>query len=89
MIKSGSLPSDLSEAMDPVRIIGNLAAHPFKNKRTGEVVDVESGEAEWLLDTLEELFDYYFVRPARLKNKQATLRNKLQEANRTPKKEEN
>ena len=32
----------------------NFAAHPIKSMHTGEVIEVEPGEAEWLLDTLED-----------------------------------
>jgi hypothetical protein len=28
------------------------------------IIDVETGEAEWNLDVLELLFDFYFVQPA-------------------------
>ncbi len=56
VIDSGTLPSNLAEAIDSVRLIGNFAAHPIKSQHTGEVIEVEAGEAEWLLDTLEALF---------------------------------
>jgi hypothetical protein len=75
-----SLPSHLAGAIDSVRIIGNFAAHPIKSESTGEVVDVEPGEAEWNLDTLEGLFDHYYVQPALLKAKQDALNKKLAEA---------
>ena len=55
------LPSYISEAVDAVRNIGNFAAHPIKNTNTGEIVDVEPGEAEWLLEVLEALLDFAFV----------------------------
>jgi Domain of unknown function (DUF4145) len=76
----GSLPSHLAGAIDGVRNIGNFAAHPIKSEQTGEVVDVEPGEAEWNLDTLEGLFDHYYVQPALLKKKQEALNKKLAEA---------
>ncbi|OGO52037.1 MAG: hypothetical protein A2148_05320 [Chloroflexi bacterium RBG_16_68_14] len=78
------LPSHLADAVDAVRNVGNFAAHPLKNTNTGEVVDVEPGEAEWLLDVLEGLFDFYFVQPELLKRKRAELDNKLQEAGKPP-----
>ena len=80
VIDSGKLPSQLVKAIDAVRNIGNFAAHPIKSKRTGEVIEVEPGEAEWLLDTLEELFDFYFVQPAKLEKKLDDLNKKLKEA---------
>ena len=83
-INSGKLPSHLTEAIDGVRNIGNFAAHPVKSKVTGEIVNVEPGEAEWLLDTLEGLFDFYLVQPAALKAKRDALNAKLQEAGKPP-----
>jgi len=74
------LPSHLAEAIDAIRNVGNMAAHPIKSTNTGEVVDVEPGEAEWLLDALEGLFDFYFVQPAILQKKRAALDQKLAEA---------
>ncbi|WP_207655824.1 DUF4145 domain-containing protein [Vallitalea okinawensis] len=58
-----NIPSYIAEAVDAVRNIGNFAAHPLKDTNTGEIVDVESGEAEWLLEVLQTLFDFYFVLP--------------------------
>jgi len=60
-----------------VRTVGNFAAHPIKNERTGEIADVEPGEAEWLLEVLEGLYDHYFVKPAQLKARRAALDAKL------------
>ena len=67
VIDSGSLPPYIVEAIDAVRKIGNYTARPIKSERTGEIVDVEPGEADWNLDVLEALFNYYFVQPATIK----------------------
>jgi hypothetical protein len=80
IIDRGSLPSHISESLDALRNIGNFAAHPIKSQSTGEVVPVESGEAEWNLDTLEALFDFYFVAPARTKARKDALNKKLKDA---------
>ena len=80
VIDSGTLPSYLTEAIDAIRNIGNFALHPIKSTHTGAVIEVETGEAEWLLDTLEGLFDFYFVQPAILRKKRAALDKKLEEA---------
>jgi hypothetical protein len=80
----GVLPSHLSESIDAVRNIGNFAAHPAKDKTTGEIVEVEAGEAEWNLDVLEGLFDFYFVQPAATKAKRDALNLKLQAAGKPP-----
>jgi len=79
-----SLPSSIAEAVDAVRVIGNFAAHPIKSTNTGEIVDVEPGEAEWSLDVLESLFDFYFVQPAKLAEKKAAMNKKLTDAGKPP-----
>ena len=84
VLNSKQLPSFLAEGIDAVRNIGNFAAHPIKSTNTGEVVDVEPGEAEWLLDLLEGLFDFYFVQPAGLKRKKEALDKKLADAGKPP-----
>jgi hypothetical protein len=84
VLDSGKLPSHLAECIDAVRNIGNLAAHPMKSQHTGEILDVEPGEAEWNLDVLESLFDFYFVQPAILKAKKAALDAKLSVAGKPP-----
>jgi hypothetical protein len=84
VLASGQLPSHLGEAVDGIRNLGNFAAHPLKSTNTGEVMDVEAGEAEWLLETLEGLFDFYFVQPAVLKAKRDALNAKLVEAGKPP-----
>lgn len=81
LISSNSLPSHLSEAVDAIRNIGNFAAHPIKTTATGEILPVEPGEAEWTLDVLDGLFDFYFVQPALLKAKRDALNLKLASAN--------
>lgn len=79
-----TLPAHLAGAIDGVRHIGNYAVHPMKSKQTGEIVAVEPGEAEWLLETLESLFDFYFVGPARLQAKRAAVNAKLTEIGKPP-----
>jgi hypothetical protein len=80
ILDEGKMPSHLLESLDAIRNIGNFAAHPTKSETTGEVIDVEPGEAEWNLDVLESLFDYYFVQPELLKLKREALNAKLKEA---------
>jgi hypothetical protein len=77
VIDAKSLPSTIAESIDAVRVIGNFAAHPIKSKVTGEIVDVELHEAEWNLDVLESLFDFYYVLPARAKAKKDALNKKM------------
>lgn len=80
ILDSGKLPSHLLLSLDGVRNIGNFAAHPIKSTVSGEVIDVETGEAEWNLDVLEGLFDYFFVQPTIMQTKREALNAKLREA---------
>lgn len=84
VLNGGSLPSQISEAIDAIRNVGNFAAHPMKSKQTDTILPVEPGEAEWTLDTVEALIDFYYVQPARLEAKRAALNKKLNEAGKPP-----
>jgi Domain of unknown function (DUF4145) len=84
VLDAGKLPSALHESIDAIRNIGNFAAHPTKSTQTGMILDVEPGEAEWTLDVLEELFDFYFVLPAVIQKKKDAFNRKLQEAGKPP-----
>ena len=76
-IQLNGVPSYLTDAIDAIRNIGNFAAHPLKDTHSGEIVDVEPGEAEWLLEVLEALFDFAFVQPKRLEERKKKLNKKL------------
>jgi hypothetical protein len=80
VIDSGKLPSHLVTSIDAIRNIGNFSAHPMKSSQTGDILPVEPQEAEWNLDVLESLFDFYFVQPALLQAKRNALNKKLAEA---------
>lgn len=84
VLKSKQLPSYLADSIDAVRNIGNFATHPLKSTNSGEIIEVEPGEAEWLLDVLEGLFDFYFIQPEELRRKREALNNKLSEAGKPP-----
>jgi hypothetical protein len=79
VIASQKVPGYISEGLHAVRVIGNFAAHPMKSTATGVIIDVEAGEAEWNLDVLESLFEFYFVQPALDAKRKAELNKKLKE----------
>lgn len=79
-----TLPNELSLNVDAIRNVGNFAAHPMKSENSGAVVDVEEGEAAWLLEVLEALFDFYYVQPARATKAREALNEKLQELGKPP-----
>lgn len=80
VIDSNALPSYIAESIDAIRNIGNFAAHPIKSKSTGEIVPVEPGEAEWSLDVIEMLYDFYFVQPTIIQQKRDALNQTLVDA---------
>lgn len=71
------VPPYVSETVDAVRVVGNLAAHPTKDQNTGTIVDVEPEEAEWLLEAIEALCDFSYVQPKLLEERKARLNAKL------------
>lgn len=79
-----SLPGYIAESIDYIRHIGNFAAHPIKDEASGQIVDIEPGEAEWNLDVLDMLFDHYYVKPALAKQKRGELNAKLDSAGKRP-----
>jgi hypothetical protein len=85
IITSNKVPPYISDDLHAVRNIGNIAAHAMKSTNTGEIVDVEPGEAEWNLDGLESLFEFYFVAPARSAKRAAALHEKLKDIGKAPK----
>ena len=78
------MPTNLVESLHALRQIGNFAAHPIKIQNTGEIVDVEPGEAKWSLDTLEGVFDHCFIQPAVLQRIRDDLNAKLKAAGKPP-----
>ena len=84
---ASGLPSQLAENLDAIRNIGNFAAHVQKAEHSGEVVPVEPEEAEWNLEVLELLFDFYYVQPAVAAARRSALNAKLAEAGKGPMKE--
>lgn len=59
-----SAPKFFTRNLDHLREIGNFATHTQKSTNTGEVIAVEPGEAEWVLDVLDTAFQHYYVNPA-------------------------
>ena len=73
------VPSHITDAVDAIRKVGNLAAHPIKDKNSGEIVDVEKGEAQWLIEVIELLLDFTFVQPIKIENRKKELNEKLKQ----------
>jgi Domain of unknown function (DUF4145) len=72
-----AIPTALRQTVDAIRNFGNFSAHPASDQTTRQVIAVESGEAEWCLDNLDEMFDHYYVRPVQAAARKATIDTKL------------
>ncbi len=83
-IKSTSLPSAIGDGLHALRELGNFAAHPIPSQASGTITPVEPHEAEWALDVIESLFDFYYVQPAKLLQRRAAISAKLQSAGKPP-----
>jgi len=79
-----NLPSYIADNVDAIRQIGNFAAHPIKERASEQIVDVEPGEAEWNLEVLDLLFDFYYVHPTLARQKRDALNAKLKAAGKRP-----
>jgi hypothetical protein len=79
-----ALPHKLRETVDAIRNFGNFSAHPIDDKTTLQVIDVEPHEAEWCLETIEELFEHFYVGPAAAAAKKAALNAKLAAGGKPP-----
>jgi Domain of unknown function (DUF4145) len=74
---SKALPTALRENIDAIRNFGNFSAHPITDQTTLQIVEVEEGEAEWCLQILLDMFDHYYVAPAKAAARRAALASKL------------
>jgi len=77
VLARGELPSHIADDLHFLREVGNFAAHATRDVHSGEVLDVEPGEAEAVLDVLLSLFDFHYVAPAKSEARRKALRAKL------------
>ena len=80
VLESKVLPSHLADNLDSVRTIGNFAAHPIKSKQTGVIVAVEPEEAEWGLEVVSDLLDWFYTQVPRNQERRQNLNAKLKAA---------
>jgi hypothetical protein len=78
------IPEDVRSAVDAIRNVGNFAAHPLKLTNSGEIAEVEAGEAEWCLEVIAALLEVTFVRPAIEKERKDRLNAKLADLRKPP-----
>jgi hypothetical protein len=71
------LPLYLKDALRTYARVAKLDSGYSKNLHPEALTPVEPGEAEWLLDVLQPLFELYFVQPARLRRTQSALEEQV------------
>jgi hypothetical protein len=84
LLDLNKIPAYLARDLDAIRNVGNFAAHPQKDQNTGEIVDVEPGEAEWTLQVLEDLLTFYYVELPKSVARRNALNQKLSDAGHKP-----
>jgi hypothetical protein len=75
--RSPELPPYLKDALRSLAQIAKLAPDNEKSRRPEVLAPVEPGEAEWLLDVLQPLFELYFVQPARMQRRHDELEESI------------
>ena len=66
-------PGPLRTDIDYLRVLGNWAVHPPKWQAAGEVVAVEADEAEWGIDAVRALFQYFYVDRAKSDRRRSAI----------------
>jgi len=84
VLNANTLASPLQDTLHMIRNLGNIAAHPLKDKVTGKIFDVKEGEAELMIDALTDLLDYY-ARIEKYKATATTAQEKVNKQKRPPK----
>jgi Domain of unknown function (DUF4145) len=77
-------PSQVADPLHTLRELGNFAAHPLKDPSTDRIVEVDAEEAEWTLDVVAALFDYFYVQPERTRERRQELNKKRKSVGKKP-----
>jgi hypothetical protein len=76
-------PARIRENLQHLREIGDFGAHTKKDG-VGQIIEVSREDAEWTLDLVDRLFDYFIVEPERDKKLQSKWNQNLADAGRKP-----
>lgn len=78
LLKQNVIPSYIKDDLHSLRTGGAVAAHPFKDIVTSQILDVAPEEAEHLLDVLEALFDFCFVEAKKAEARRKAIEEKYE-----------
>jgi hypothetical protein len=81
-----AIPVSLRQTIDGIRHFGNFSAHPITEVTSLQIIDVEPHEAEQSLETVEGMFEHFYVQPELAKKRKADLDAKLATAGKKPSK---
>jgi uncharacterized protein DUF4145 len=70
-IADAKYPSNIKDNLHYLRDIVNFGAHTKIEKATGEIIEIGHDEAEWTLEVVDGLFDYFIVGPEKDKERRA------------------
>jgi len=74
-------PSGLRENLHHFRELANLGAHTHTDDQA-QIIDVSREEAEWTLELLDRLFDFFILGPEKDREMRASMDAKLKAAGR-------
>ncbi|HST26442.1 MAG TPA: DUF4145 domain-containing protein [Gaiellaceae bacterium] len=78
-------PQRIRENLHHLREIGDFSAHTQRDKSDqGQIIEVGKIEAEWTLDLVERLFDYFIVGPEHDRQLREAMDAKIEAAGRNP-----
>ena len=81
--KSKGMPFYLTDSVDEIRKVGKFAAHAKEDIEQGIMLEVEPEEAMAVLLIIELLCDFYYVIPAKARERQEAITQKLKSTNKT------
>jgi hypothetical protein len=76
-LASPSLPPYLKDALEMYVRVAKLEPDTTRSYRPEALVSPVEGEADWLLDLLNPLLEFYYVQPARLRRKRDALEERI------------
>jgi hypothetical protein len=81
VVAETSHPSYITENLHHFREIADFGAHTQRDAQA-EIIDVGRDEAEWTLDILDSLFDYFIVAPERNRKIREAMDERIKNAGR-------
>jgi uncharacterized protein DUF4145 len=83
-IEDKSYPSHVRDNLHHLREIADFGAHTQTDQADGTIIDVDRDEAEWTLDIVDSLFDYFIVGPETDRLRREAFDKKMEAAGRKP-----